>query len=483
MAQVPTSEIEKITEFKAAYTSKTFNKKNFAFYRIDGVLEGMDVSEANPTQLRITAGAFIQRGIVIELLTDFLVDQPGFGFPWTIYADTGDEASSTPTFIAVAPSGSEPTGVVILGTTEDGDTFVLPKKISIKEICNTIQDLENTQRVRRNFLCNAGFELINPFKGLSFVFPGPVMDCWEADNLTDKASGSVLAVTTDPLQTLRGGAAILLESEKYLDPGGLQPDLTSLPARVRSNARIYQSVEGYQDLVGEPLTFACSLRLPPGHAAQLHDLEISIYGSAIGTPGFSDTPVDKFSFVIPAATLSQNYQRFFVQGTIVNLNAGVVTVPLPALPGITARVAFINSEPDTFPVGEIDKVLIDDCVLYQGAIDNPSFFPIPAAVDWLRAESTFEAQNFEKAELGMSTDLDYLLAGKVPFSSKKRGIPTVSTDGLVVNEDGSAFATNSSGSYTPGFMATGRNEYRGRVAKLIAGFRPARVETVVRAQN
>ncbi len=483
MPQVPTSQIDKVTKFQAAYTSLTFNKKNFAFYRIDGVLEGMDIVDGGAGLLKATAGAFIQQGIIVELLSDFSFPEPVFAFPWTVYAMTDDEVSSSPTTIDVAQSGSEPAGVIILATTDDGVTFVIPKKISIKEICAKIQTLENERKIRRNFLCNAGFELVNPFKGTIFIFPGPSVDCWQADNLTDKAPGSKVELTTVSTETLRGGASLKMTSEKYLDPGGLQPDGSTLPARVRSNARIYQPIEGHPCLIGEPLTFACSLRLPPSHGEQLHDLEIAIYGSSIGTPGFSDTPVDKFSFVIPAHTLSQAYQQFFVHGTIVNLNVGVAAVPLPAMPGITVRIAYINSEPDTFPVGEIDRVLVDDCVLYMGTVENPQFFPIPAAVDWLRAESQFEAMNVELIQFGMSTDLEYRLGAKIPFSSKKRGLPTVSIEDLFVTDDGSALATNSEADYSKVFMSTSRNEHRALVTKLITGFRPARISTLLRAQN
>jgi hypothetical protein len=483
MPQVPTSQVEKNVKFQAAYTSLTFNKKNFAFYRIDGVLEGMDIVPGGAGLLKATAGAFIQRGIIVELLTEFSFAVPAFAFPWTIYATTDDEVPASPTTIDVAPSGSEPAGVVILATTEDGDTFDLPKKISIKELCLKIEDLENERKIRRNFLCNAGFELLNPFKGTDFIFPGSAMDCWQADNLSDKAPGSKLSVIADSVQTVRGGAAVQMDSEAYLDPGGVQPDLSVLPARVRSNARIYQSIEGYECLIGEPITIAVSLRLPPGQTEQLHDLEVAVYGSSIGTPGFSDGPVDKFSLVIPNHTLSQNYQLFFVQGTITNLNDGVAAIPLPAFPGISMRIAYIDSAPDTFPVGAIDKVLIDDCMLYMGTVDLPEFFPIPRAVDWARAEYTFEAGNLELLQLGMSTDLEYRLGQSQPWSTKKKGLPTISFDELEVTEDGSPFSQNDEASYSKIFLATDRNQWRAMVTKLIGGFRPSRMKTVVRAQS
>jgi hypothetical protein len=483
MPLVPVVQIDKNVKFQAAYTSLTFNRKNLAFYRIDGVLDGMDVSAFGATQLRVTLGAFIIRGIIVELLSDFIFTKPGFGFPWTVYAYTDDEVLTSPTTIAVAPSGSEPAGVVIVGTTEDGDTWVLPKKISIKHLVGDIIEIENERKVRRNYLCNAGFELLQVAKGITFIFPGAAMDGWQADNLTDKAPGSGLEIVTDSAQTLRGGAALLMKSEEYLDPGGVQPDLTVLPPRVRSNARIYQQIEGYRELIGEPMTLGVSLRLPPGHLMQLHDLEVSFYGSSIGTPGFSDTVVDKFSFVIPMATLTQNYQRFWVHGAINNLNTGVAAAPLPAMPGITVRIAYINSEPDSFPVGAVDKVLIDDVMFYMGTIDDPVFFPVQRAVDWLQAEHFFEAQNHELLQLAMSTDIEYRLGEKVPFTSKKKGLPTVSIEDIVVNEDGSAFATNSEAAYSKVFMSTGQNEYRGIVTKNIGGFRPARVNTLVRAQN
>ena len=134
MPQVPTPLIDKNVRFQAAYTSLTFNKKNFAFYRMNGVLEGMDVFSFSPTTIMVTLGAFIQRGIIVELLNNFVFNKPGFAFPWTVYATTDDEFLASPTTIDVAPSGSVPAGVVPLATTNDGDTWVLPKKISIKEI-------------------------------------------------------------------------------------------------------------------------------------------------------------------------------------------------------------------------------------------------------------------------------------------------------------------------------------------------------------
>src|SRR3990172_3610872 len=216
MPQVPTANILKNVKFAAAYTSLTFNRKNDAFYRISGVLDGMQVSRVNPTDINV---------------------------------------------------------------------------------------IENERKVRTNLICNAGFELIHAAKPSLFIFPGPAMECWQADNLTDKAAGSKVEIITDPAQTVRGGAAVKLTSQSYFDPGGVQPDLTTLPAAIRSNARIFQPIDGYKELVGEPLTLAVGLRLPPASLVQVHDLQISIYGSSLGTPGFSDTPVDKARLVIPAGSL------------------------------------------------------------------------------------------------------------------------------------------------------------------------------------
>lgn len=482
MPQVPTPQIDKNVKFQAAYTSLTFNKKNLGFYRMDGVLEGMDVSSFSPTAILVTLGAFIQRGIIVELLSNFVFNKPGFALPWAVYANTDDEFLASPTTIDVAPIGSLPVGVVVLATTEDGDTWVLPKKISIKEIVGRLDSMENERKVRTTFLCNGGFELLQIAKGLDFQMPGPVMDGWQADNLSDKAPGSRIDIITDPLQTLRGGAGILLTSENYLDPGGPAPIGPPLPPRVLGNARIYQFIPHYKDLIGETLTFAVSLRLPPGHPSQLHDLEIAVYGSSLGGPGWSDTPVDKFDLVIPAASLSQNWQKFWVHATINNLNTGVAAAPLPAFPGISVRVAYIDSQPAAFPTGVIDKVLIDDAMLYMGTVENPVFFPLTPALDWLMAERLFEAEEFEMNTLGQSTDIEYLQGGTRNFKSKKGTPPSMSHDAIVVAEDGSALATNVEAGYLKLLGAVGRDEYLFRVAKAIGGFRPARLRALVRSQ-
>jgi len=481
MATVPTGDRTKNVKFAAAYTSLTFNLAKDAFYRRNGVLDGMEVSGLGPTQIEIKSGAFIQRGIVVDLLVDFVIPAPVFAFPWVVYAHTDDEVATSPVDIAVAEEGSEPAGVVILSRTEDGDTWENVKEISIKSLREDIDDLENERKVRFNLLCNAGFELFNPAKGDAFVFPGPSLDCWNADNLSDKAPGSRLDLISDS-QVLRGGGGALLTSESYEDPGGLQPDGSTRPARVVSNARIWQTLENYREFLGEELTLGVSLRLPTGHPDQLHDIEISFYGANLGTVGFSDTPVDKVHFIIPNATLTQNWQKFFVSGVISNLNTGLAAVPLAAAPGISVRIAFINVEPSGFPTA-VDKVLIDDVMLYQGSIDDPVFFPTHPAQDWKRAETHFEAQAAELVQMGGSTDTEYKLGQRIPFRTRKMNIPTVSFEDLEVTEEGSPFSLNSEASYDKLVLAETSEEYLAQVSKPIAGFRPYRVKTLMRAQS
>jgi hypothetical protein len=483
MPQVPTPLIDKNVRFQAAYTSLTFNKKNLAFYRMDGVLQGMDVTSFSPTTILVSLGAFIQRGIIVELLNNFLFNKPGYGFPWAVYATTDDEYLPSPTTIDVAPLASVPAGVVVLGTTEDGETWVLPAKISIKEIMNRLLSLENERKVRTNLLCNGGFELIQTAKGMDFQMPGPAMDGWQADNLSDKAPGSRLDIITDPVQTLRGGAAVKLTSENYLDPGGPQPVGPPLLPRVLGNARLHQFVTNYKELIGEPLTLGVSLRLPPGHVMQLHDLEISIYGSSIGTPGYSDTPVDKFDLVIPTGTLSQNWQKFWLHGTINSVNTGLVIPATPAFPGISVRIAYINSEPAAFPTGVIDRVMVDDVMLYMGTVENPAYFPLPPALDWLMAERLFEAEQYDLNQLGQATDIEYKLGEERPYRTKKLTPPSVSHDLIDVGEDGAPLAVNAEAGYGKLIVSTGRDEYSLKVSKADAGFRPARLKALVRSQS
>jgi len=331
-------------------------------------------------------------------------------------------------------------------------------------------------------LVNAGFELENTLKGSAFVFDGPCVDGWQAENLSGKGSGSRVDLILDPTQAMAGGACLQLTSESYEDPGATLPDGSSYPAGVYSSARIFQSIPGYQEFLNRMLTLSVFLRLPPGQTDQLHDLEIAFYGSDLGGPGFSDTPVDKVSCVIPAYTLTQSWQQFTVSGQIVNVNAGLAGYPLPAFPGIAARIAYVNSEPDGSLI-TTDKVLIDQAMLYLGEVVNPVFFPVPRDQDWLAAEGLFEGTLLDQAHTGMATDLAYLLRLHRLFRSKKRSIPSIGVASLVVSEEGSAFSVNSQANYDKIFEATSLEEYRLTVQKLISGYRPGRVQATVRAQD
>lgn len=482
MPQVPTGNIQKSVKFAAAYTSSTFNKKNDAFYRMSGVLDGMQLFLVGGGNIQVTPGAFIQQGIIVDLTADFLVPVPGGPLPWTIYAVTDDEVGNSPTNIAAVTSGLEPPGVVIIGTTADGVNFVLPRQISIKGLRRDMDSVLDQAKVRTQLLCNAGFELVNPDLVAPFTFPGQVMDGWRADNLSDKAPNSKVELITDPLQTLQGGVAVKLTSQSYNDPGGVNPDASIRPAAVRSNARIWQALEGYRELVGQKLTIAVSLRLPTGSPGQLHDLELAIYGSSIGTPGFSDTPVDKVSVIIPTATLTTTaWKKFFITAVITNLNTGVASPAYPAFPGISFRVGYVNTEPAGFPITQ-DSVLIDDAMVYQGDIEDPAFFTRVRAVDWLHAEESFEAQTYELCQLGQSTDLEYRLGGRYSFRTRKARVPTIGYSAPVVNEDGAALSVNNQAAYGKLFVADEVGGYKGVVSKLIGGFRPARLNAKMRAQ-
>lgn len=481
MGQIDTASIKKNTKFSAAYTSKTFNDKMDGLVRRDGVLAGLQVSRFSSTKIRITAGAFIQKGLIVEMTAEYLLDAPGFALPWSVYIYSDDSQETSPVTIGVATSGTEPAGVVVLATTEDGITYVMPTQVSVLSMRTDLDAIQADKRSKINLLVNPGFELVNPLKGSLFIMQGPCVDGWQAENLTNRSANSKASLVTTAGET-RGGGALKLESEAYADAGAVLPDGSSYPAGVYSSARIWQLIDGYEDLVGRDLTLSVFLRLPTGHAAQLHDLEIAFYGSSLGSPGFSDTPVDKVSYVIPSYTLSQEWQQFTVRGKIVNLNKGLVAVPLPAFPGISVRVAFVNSEPVASPV-TIDKVEIDDCMLYLGDITDPAFSPVQPALDWLRAEELFEGHTLDDLFEGGSTDLEYIMGVSRPFRSKKASTPSIGMDVTVVNEDGAALGVNSQASYDKIVTATSREEFRLRVSKLRAAYRPSRVKTVIRAQG
>lgn len=481
MPQVPTINIEKNVRFNKSYTAKTFNRKMYGFYRRDGILEGLAVSKISPSLLEVAIGAFMQTGIIVELLAEFQLPVPGLAFPWTAYAYTDDELNYSPVTIAIATTGTEPAGVVVLATSDDGDTWVAEQPISIKGIDQRITDLESQQLLRNNLLVNAGFELQNVLKGAAFLMPGPCVDGWSADNLTDKAAGSRVDLVTDLTQTRRGGACLKLTSEAYADPGASLPDGSSYPAGVYSSARIWQAIDGYEEMLGEDMTLSIWLRLPVGQANQLHDIEIALYGSSLGAPGFSDTPVDKLDYVIPAFTLTQNWQQFTLRGKIVNLNTGLAAVPLPAVPGLAVRVAYIHVDPVGTPVST-DKVLVDDCMLYQGNVETPVFFPLLREVDWVQAEGLFEGSQIDRVMLGSSSDILFALGEGETFRTKKRSVPTVSYDVLVVSEEGSGLDVNNESSYDKILEATSLEDYRLQVSKLVGGYRPTRIQTTIRAQ-
>lgn len=481
MGQVDTANIKKNTKFNAAYTSKTFNDKMDGLVRRNGVLAGLQVSRFSSTKLKVTPGAFIQAGLIVEMSAEYLLDSPGFAFPWTVYGYSDDSQDTSPVTIGVVTTGSEPAGVVVLATSDDGLTFVMPTQISILSMREDIDALQVDKRSKINLLVNPGFELVNPLKGTAFIMQGPCVDGWTAENLTNRAPNSKVELVATAGET-RGGETLKMTSESYADAGASLPDGSSYPAGVYSSARIWQSIDGYEDLVGRDLTLSVFLRLPPGQTDQLHDLEISIYGSSLGGPGFSDTPVDKLSYVIPSYTLAQEWQQFTIRGKIVNLNKGLVGYPLPAFPGISIRVAYVNSEPVGSPI-TTDKVEIDDCMLYLGDVTDPAFSPVQPAIDWLRAEELFEGHVLDELFEGGSSDLEYLMGASRQFRSKKQSTPSIGIDEVVVSEDGAALGVNSQASYDKIVAATSREEFRLRVSKLRAGYRPSRIKTVVRAQG
>lgn len=482
MPQVDPANIEKNVKFRAAYTDRTFNDKMDGLVRRDGVLAGLQVSAFSSTELKVTAGAFLQEGLIVEMTSDLIMDTPVVALPWTVYGYSDDSENSSPVTIAVATSGSEPAGSVILATSEGGELFEMSHQLSIKAIREELDLLEADPKPRINLLTNPGFELIHPKKGIVFTMQGPCMDGWTAENLSNTGGSSQVEVTVDPDETRQGGAAALLTSESYSDPGGTNPDGTTYPAAVYSTASIWQSLDGYEEYIGKDLTLAVWLKLRDSHAEQLHDMEISIYGSSIGGPGFSDTPVDKASYVIPSYTLTHSWQLFKVTAKIENLNAGLAAYPLPAFPGISIRVAYVNSEPDGSSI-TTDEVLIDEAMLYLGDVSDPSFSPVPREQDWLAAESLFEAATLEEIRTGASTDLEYVMGVGGRFRTKKQGVPTVSYELLEVTQEGSPESLNSEADYDKLVEAPSSEEYRLRVSKLIAGYRPSRVKAVIRAQG
>jgi hypothetical protein len=483
MPQVPVIDVGKHTSYDAAYTDTTFNTDREELVRISGVLEGLQVSKILPANIiQVTAGAWIQNGLIIELTDDFEFPVPLVAFPWTVYGLSDDSVPTSPTTVDVTTTSLVPVGAVPLASSPDGVNWTMVHQLSIKSIRQDLDLLEVESRQRFNLLCNGGFELIQPSKPTTFIFPGPVLDGWRADNLSDLAPASKVLLVTDPTQVQVGGGALELDSESWNDPGGFNPDGSPRTAAVVSDARIWQSIDGYESLLGVDCTFLVSLRLPTGQPAQLGDIEIAFYGSSLGTPGWSDTPVDKVSLVIPSGTLTSVWQTFMVSGQINNLNAGLVAAPLPAFPGISVRVAYVNTEPAGSPI-VTDKVLIDSAMFFTGIVPGPVFFPIMRALDWEMAERTYESQTVETVGPGGATDTEYVLAKKTPFRTKKQGIPSLSYQSLVVNEEGSAFTVNNQAAYAKIFVAESTDEFRALVSKLIGGFRPTRMVALVRAQS
>src|SRR5579872_5682376 len=132
--QVDPSIIQKNTQFRAAYTDKTFNDKMYGLVRRDGVLAGLQVSRLNNTQILVTAGAFIQQGLIVEILDEVKLPVPAFPFPWSVYGYSEDSQNTSPVSIAVAQQGLEPAGVVILGTTQDGNLYDMVHQLSIDSL-------------------------------------------------------------------------------------------------------------------------------------------------------------------------------------------------------------------------------------------------------------------------------------------------------------------------------------------------------------
>ena len=208
MPQVPVADITKNVRFQKSYTSLTLNQKMDGLVRMNGVLEGLQVTEVSPSLLETSIGAFIQTGIIVEVEATFNFPMPETALPWTAYGYTDDEMASSPVTIAATSSEDVPAGAVVLATTEDGVTWIQSRQISIEALRADITALE--RQFASNILVNAGFELLNQYKGTTHVMLGPCLDGWNAEHLSEKGAGSYLELVTDSDQTLRGGVSARL---------------------------------------------------------------------------------------------------------------------------------------------------------------------------------------------------------------------------------------------------------------------------------
>lgn len=161
---VPTNQRVKSVQYGAAYSpALTFNPDKLLFYQMSGVLTGMNLSintVPTPNQVTVGPGAFIQRGIIVDIQASQLVEAPNpLAFPLYLTAENQNEVfgSNVTLQFTMAPAADS---VILASWT--GPTLaspVIPQKISIKEIVATLNSVP-TLIIRREHQVAAGGQVI-----------------------------------------------------------------------------------------------------------------------------------------------------------------------------------------------------------------------------------------------------------------------------------------------------------------------------------
>jgi len=170
---VPIAQRSKSVKFGAAYSpALTFNPDKKLFFHCHGVLFGMGLTVntvPSPDEVTVDPGAFIQRGIIVELTSAQVVQFPDPlpGVPIYLVAENANEVitSSVTIGFTTAPAAES---VIIASWPAPITTtvFEVPQKLSICEIVATLDSIAQLVIKRHHVVASGGqtvFTVPSPF--------------------------------------------------------------------------------------------------------------------------------------------------------------------------------------------------------------------------------------------------------------------------------------------------------------------------------
>jgi hypothetical protein len=273
MPIIPPVDTTKHVEYQAPYTSTTFVDQMGLLYDGHRILSGLQVS-SDGVNASVTDGAFIQRGIIVEVRNIPNIAIPGV-FPTFLIADNVDQISSTDVniaFVDAATVAGDPE-LVVLAEFSSALAFDQNPELSIRAIADAL----GAGAGNNNYIINGGFEADQRAGSGTQVGNGVGTwgpDAWKATVVAGTTGTSTISRTTTPGEFFSGSSGL-----KCVVTLGDSARMGAVQEVIQSQVR---------ELRNRPVSIRCQMlaNVPGQILMEALDGGGSVIGSPAGGPRF-----------------------------------------------------------------------------------------------------------------------------------------------------------------------------------------------------